>query len=126
VNPYREGHIILAAPLTHLTIRNNVFYQPQSSVIFLSSSSGDADVVVSDNLATVGALFNATPPASFSISNNHLSTDPKLVNPAAHDFHLKDGSPAIDKGATLSDAPRDHDGCVRPRGNAYDLGAYER
>ncbi|MGI8475028.1 MAG: right-handed parallel beta-helix repeat-containing protein [Thermomicrobiales bacterium] len=41
------------------------------------------------------------------------------------DFHLKPGSPAIDAGATLTGVTDDLDGIARPRGSAYDIGAYE-
>jgi parallel beta-helix repeat protein len=41
------------------------------------------------------------------------------------DYHLKDGSPAIDAGTTLSDVTRDLDGNGRPIGATFDIGAYE-
>ena len=62
---------------------------------------------------------NGTLPASNFIG------DPKFVNPAQGNFKLQKGSPAIDKGATLSDVPCDFDGNRRPAGSAYDMGAFE-
>jgi parallel beta-helix repeat protein len=56
--------------------------------------------------------FSATPAALF-------------VNAAAADYHLKAGSPAIDKGQTEPSAPTDIDGKARPIGPAYDIGCYE-
>jgi parallel beta-helix repeat protein len=49
-----------------------------------------------------------------------------FVDPAASDYRLKSGSPAIDRG-TASQAPS-HDlaGIARPSGAAVDIGAYER
>ena len=42
------------------------------------------------------------------------------------DFHLREGSIAIDAG-TLQNAPAiDYDGVSRPQGKGYDIGAYER
>ena len=48
-----------------------------------------------------------------------------FVDPAASDYHLKSGSAAIEKGTTLADVTEDIAGLSRPRGNAYDIGAYE-
>ncbi|MEO0230835.1 MAG: choice-of-anchor Q domain-containing protein [candidate division WOR-3 bacterium] len=42
------------------------------------------------------------------------------------DYHLRDGSPAIDRG-TPNGAPNiDLDGNPRPLGSGYDIGCYER
>jgi hypothetical protein len=51
--------------------------------------------------------------------------DQLFVDPAAHDYHLKAGSPAIDRGTVLSDVTDDLEGNPRPVGSAYDIGAYE-
>jgi len=48
-----------------------------------------------------------------------------FVNSAAGDYHLKDGSPAEDRGETLAAVPFDKEGKPRPVGNASDIGAYE-
>jgi hypothetical protein len=48
-----------------------------------------------------------------------------FVNPAGGDYHLPNGSPAIDRGTTRSDVPTDLAGVTRPQRLAYDIGAYE-
>lgn len=48
-----------------------------------------------------------------------------FVDPAANDYHLKAGSPAIDHGSALSDVLTDLEGNPRPAGAGYDIGAYE-
>lgn len=58
-------------------------------------------------------------------SNNIKNSDPKFVNPAAGDFGLQEGSPALDKGISLAAVPKDFTGKARPEGAAYDLGAFE-
>src|SRR5215470_12013244 len=47
------------------------------------------------------------------------------VNEAGADYHLKSGSPAIDKGQTQANVPTDIEGRSRPVGPAYDIGCYE-
>jgi parallel beta-helix repeat protein len=71
---------------------------------------------------------NRTPMAgtnsSMTISNN-LTTNPSFANASGGGYHLQSGSPAIDKGMTLSEVPCDANGNKRPAGSAYDIGAYE-
>lgn len=50
-----------------------------------------------------------------------IVSDPKFVS--AYDFHVQNGSPAIDAGAPLLD--HDLDGIVRPQRGGYDIGCYE-
>ncbi len=56
-----------------------------------------------------------------------LSLDPLFVNPAAGDFHLLPGSPAVDAGDNqfLDATGSDRDGKLRLHGVRVDLGAYE-
>ncbi len=42
------------------------------------------------------------------------------------DFHLREGSIAIDKGTADNAPPNGHDGVSRPQGAGFDIGAYER
>ncbi|MGD2105874.1 MAG: right-handed parallel beta-helix repeat-containing protein, partial [Anaerolineae bacterium] len=53
-----------------------------------------------------------------------LHQDPTFARPQADDYHLLDGSPAIDAGVP-SGVRDDVDGEARPRGRTYDIGADE-
>jgi len=55
---------------------------------------------------------------------HNLNANPRFVNPAAGNYHLAAGSPAIDTG-TNAGVTTDLDGVTRPQGNGYDIGAYE-
>ena len=44
---------------------------------------------------------------------------------ADFDFHLRAGSPAIDKGITLAEVITDIESTPRPQGAGFDIGAYE-
>jgi hypothetical protein len=79
------------------------------------SSHWDANATVVDNIVADPFLVNATASAP---STSHQAY--------ANDLHLKPGSPAIDRADPLYAAPFDITGVCRVRGNAADLGAYER
>ena len=49
-----------------------------------------------------------------------------FINPAAHDYHLRPGSPAAGAGAPFPDLPDDLDGAPRPQIGAWDVGCYQR
>ncbi|MBI2570187.1 MAG: right-handed parallel beta-helix repeat-containing protein [Candidatus Schekmanbacteria bacterium] len=51
--------------------------------------------------------------------------NPQWVDPAAGDFHLQAGSPAIDSGSGDAAPADDLDGNVRPAGVGIDIGAHE-
>ncbi|MCY3017905.1 MAG: right-handed parallel beta-helix repeat-containing protein [Planctomycetota bacterium] len=55
-----------------------------------------------------------------------LTGDPKFKDPAKGDFHLHDGSPAVDSGTSAGAPQTDLDGSPRPKGKGPDMGAYER
>jgi len=48
-----------------------------------------------------------------------------FVDPAGHDLRLRDGSPAIDRGAPAHAPAADADGVARPVGAGVDAGAFE-
>lgn len=59
-------------------------------------------------------------------ANSELATQAELFSdPAGDDYHLKEGSPAVDAGETLADVPTDLEGTPRPVGPTFDVGAYE-
>jgi hypothetical protein len=120
-NPYRPGQIILATPTSGLRIENNIFESPNSAALYFENLPFPESLVRS-NMVFHGALAVGQP-RNVTFGRNWVGTDPGLIGAA--NVRLRAGSPAIDAGLTLSYVPRDADGAVRPRGRAYDLGAYE-
>ena len=62
------------------------------------------------------------------LSNQDLHSawgDPMFANKAGADFSLLTGSAAIDIGTALAEVGLDYDGVTRPKGLAYDVGAFE-
>jgi hypothetical protein len=83
---------------------------------------------VSGTQITNNIIYNNPTAVTGGTAQNSISVDPQFVNYQADgtgDYHLKAGSPAIDKG-TATNAPKiDYDGHPRPQGNGVDIGAYE-
>ena len=72
------------------------------------------------------ALLSAALPAEAGGPTNLALSGAAFVDPANHDYRLTLGSPAIDRGMTLSEVTVDRQGTKRPQGAAYDIGAFER
>jgi hypothetical protein len=67
-------------------------------------------------------------------TGGNVNADPLFVNAGGSDFHVRRESPAIDAGEALlpknpfvpaNGSVADNDGVARPKGRAFDLGAYE-
>jgi hypothetical protein len=106
-----ENSPIFVSAGTNLTADHNLFYTPKSEFV----------------LDYGGTIYNAN--NINSLGSGNLYRDPLFVNPAfgtTGDYHLRNGSPAIDNGSS-TDAPTDDlDGNPRPQGAGFDIGAYER
>lgn len=116
-------------------IRNNVFYNYHS---FRGSIA-----VTADSLAGFSSDHNAVMDrftlddgnsvlslAEWQVATGQdqaslLSTPAALFTDPTRDFHLREGSPALDNGETLTEILTDLEGTPRPLGPAFDIGAYE-
>ena len=58
-------------------------------------------------------------------TGNLVMVDPLFVDQAGGDYHISDGSPAIDHADPMESEDSDYDGDTRPRGGANDIGADE-
>ena len=94
------------------------------------STWGSSNGIVRNNIIYGNGTSGQTGNINFGSSpglvvDNNLLSDPKFVNPAATNFRLQSGSPAINAGVTISEVSLDMDGMNRPQGAAYDIGAFE-
>ena len=95
---------------------------PWISIADHKDGRSSRDCLIRNNIAaSIQAVDGVT------VDHNLETTDlaAVFVDPANGDFHLRDGSPAIDAGTEEFAPTTDHDGTERPRGEGVDLGAFE-
>lgn len=108
--------------MTGLTVLNTILW---------GNSSADFQGVTPDQVH-----FSITSQAGFAGVNGNVTADPKFVDPAAGDYHLQSGSPAIDAGTSDGAPSKDlecrsrFDDLATPNTGAgafpfYDIGAFE-
>jgi Concanavalin A-like lectin/glucanases superfamily/Purple acid Phosphatase, N-terminal domain/Protein of unknown function (DUF1565) len=133
-NPARDGQIVLyggnnggSVPVTNVTVRDNIFYQPSNYAIVTNIDVPLNGCTIDHNII-YGASSVIDQASSCSINSNQIGVNPMLVNTssAPYDFHLQSGSPAVDAGMTVSAVTSDFEGISRPQGAGPDLGASER
>lgn len=133
-----------------VTIQNNIFNEPQETGHWTAIYGSDPHVsncVIDANIITNNPtwVYYAVPLSeqgdpgqgcTINEPSTLLDTDagsaqvmvdpyPDTVYPAAPDFDLVSGSPAIDAGDTIPTVTTDFLGISRPQGSGYDIGAYE-
>lgn len=137
----RAGMVVWGSACDNTVIQNNIFYEngvklPSWSVqgIVFTGASGSTGIVIRNNLAYAsgsGATAFLGSGGSYTQSGNIInSLQPKFVNalstlPSSPNFSLTSGSPAIDRGMTLSASKISYAGTPRPQLSSYDIGAYE-
>ena len=102
------------------TVKNNIFYEQPSQVIYVTGSTVGHDIGHNCVYRSDGqALWGSPRPGDV------WNVDPQFIGAASADYRLAADSPCIDAGAALPDVTIDFDGTSRPQGAGYDIGAYE-
>jgi hypothetical protein len=97
-------------------IDNNIWQQSAgNNPMFRIGTSGTSGL----NYPNLAAWKDATP-----YDDHSTTADPQWVNPVNYDFHLKEGSPAINNGVGIGVAA-DFEGTPVPQGGLPDMGALE-
>jgi hypothetical protein len=100
-------------PRVSVIIEHNLFYRPGSI----------EQVEANDRIYTTADILNG------ELGTGNIVKDPLFISPAwgkTGDYHLQQGSPAVDTGTPVGAPAIDLAGNARPAGNGYDIGAYEK
>ena len=142
------GESVTTHPMKDITIVNNTFYQngKRWGGGIAIDSPAVQNVIVRNNVVSQNLNFQivvdpAVPSGECSVDHNlidgyreyeaeiygadYVEGDPLFLRPARGDFHLLEGSPAIDQGSPLEAPAEDYEGALRPWGEGYDIGAFE-
>jgi hypothetical protein len=84
----------------------------------------DSNVAVYYSLFHGNTVIHSGKPFLAAVGNVPDQPDPLFVNPSQDNYHIQDGSPAVDAGVNAGIAV-DIDGQVRPQGSGFDIGADE-
>jgi len=106
---------------TNLKIHNNTLVrQTDLPALSVSSTSYEAK----NNLVTWWAPTGEDGKATRNYHFQQSRSPSLFVDPAKGDYHVKAGSPVINRGLDLN-YTQDHDGKLVPQGEAPEIGAYE-
>lgn len=128
------------ATLNTFYVRNNIFYEAKKNAFYAPAWTPDQlhALTLDHNLwyqaegMMIAVASDTYPMASFAEYQQTWNTEahsrignPLFINAAHLDFRPAPGSPCIDAGMDLG-YTTDHDGKTIPRGDAPDIGAFER
>ena len=107
-------------------VRNNSggFITPQTTSV-LRNVEWIANAASDIGPCRTGITYRHNVSARTTCGPTDVRADPNFVSPSTGDFHLRAGSPAIDKGDPTSFPLGDIDGHARFTGSAPDAGAHE-
>jgi hypothetical protein len=142
------GEGVQTHPLKDIAIVNNTFYRNGNDWgggISIDSPA-ISNVVVRNNIVSKNLSFQmivdpTVPAGECSVDHNlidgyrgyegeiygtdYVEGNPLFAEPAKGNFHLLQGSRAIDSGSPREAPEKDYEGVNRPQGEGYDIGAFE-
>jgi hypothetical protein len=87
--------------------------------------SGNGNLIQNNVIYSPTSSLNGIENLTQSTATNNVFQDPRFANLLGHDFHLLEGSPAINFGLTDYSMQNDYDGACRPNNLVPDSGAFE-
>ncbi len=139
-----DGQVLIegidqAPSITNVYLAFNTIYSTYAIAMNCNNTSNGNWMARIENNIFAGATMNAMVgttcianhnilfPQSQTVPGNNIVLDPRFVDPASRDLHLRSDSAAIDVAVPSAQLSTDHDvtGRARPQGGAPDIGAYE-
>ncbi|MHA2101344.1 MAG: choice-of-anchor Q domain-containing protein, partial [Candidatus Kariarchaeaceae archaeon] len=122
-NPEKDGSVVIWKDNYNVLLQNNIFYNPINAATFCFNP-GSSTVQFKNNLIYPGGTDISIYCEDISFSHSGtIFGDPKFINLLDNDFHLQEGSPAINAGLSSDTPDYDFDGNLRD--SQPDIGAYE-
>ena len=107
-------------------VYNNTTYKNGKFGVFVGDGAKNSEVQNNIGFENDATEIYLEPSGQTGTTVSHnLTEDPKFMNASMQDFHLKEGSSAIDGGLLINHITTDYDGDERSKGSAPDIGAYE-
>ena len=145
----KNGGPLFSHPMKNIRVINNTFYNngigDWGGGIYVDNPDVES-AVIRNNICSQNLSFQIVPERNVPTQNltvdhnlidgfrgysgeiygnDYVEGDPLFVSPSGADFHLQEGSPAIDKGSSVDAPSTDFDANSRPQGQGYDIGAFE-
>jgi hypothetical protein len=123
VDNISEEGVILIADVPAAQVINSIFCDVGAGGDnYLSADSSSSNFTAADNDMW---MSNNSAPGTYGSKATYINKNPQFVNLKGLNFRLSTSSPMIGRGESLSQVTHDYDGIARPRGAAYDIGAFE-
>lgn len=131
---------VVDGPRENIRIVNNTVYGNSGGGINISTknifridihnniiSDNDGPALVAANAGLITSSYNnlVSGKSPGNILNGTFNGDPRFVSASTGNFRLGTGSSAVNKGRSHPEVPTDIAGTLRPRGGAFDVGAFE-
>ena len=116
----QQGLYVNLGGVRNIVFRNNISMHNASQMALNTANGVDPNEITIENNLYYGPVQTPGQQAVTVADINAVFVDLTVA-----DFHLKKGSPAIDKGTATSAPTTDLDGLSRPQGAGIDIGCYE-